>query len=136
MSDKVSAADRAFAKEAAKGGMMEVAMGRLAEQNASDAEVKKFGARMVSDHGKANSELMAIAKRKGIELPSDKDTGKWKSDKTYVDSMVKDHEKDLAAFRKEAKDGSDADLKRFADQTSEVISQHLDAIKGIQSKMK
>ena len=50
-------------QDAAKGGMMEVAMGRVAEKNATDSEVKNyFGARMVKDHGKANDELKALAK--------------------------------------------------------------------------
>ena len=38
----LSSADKAFIKDAAKGGMMEVAMGHVAEKNASDSEVKKL----------------------------------------------------------------------------------------------
>jgi Predicted outer membrane protein len=132
----VSSADRAFASEAAKGGMMEVAMGRQAEQNASNPEVKRFGARMVTDHSKANSELKSIASSKGIELPTQKEPGKWKSDKDYMDGMVKDHEKDLADFEKQAKNGSDPDLKSFADKTSAVIRKHLDLAKEVQGKLK
>ena len=49
---KLSSADKAFIKDAAKGGMMEVAMGRAAEKNATNSEVKNFGARMVKDHSK------------------------------------------------------------------------------------
>lgn len=132
----LSSADKAFAKEAAKGGMMEVAMGHVAEQNASNSEVKKFGARMVSDHSKANSELKSIAAKKGIELPAAKSPDKWKSDKDYMDMMVKDHEQDLAEFEKQAKNGSDADLKRFADKTASVVRHHLEMAKEIQGKLK
>ncbi len=132
----LSSADKAFIKEAAKGGMMEVAMGKMAEQNATSPEVKKFGARMVADHGKANSELKSIAAEKKVELPADKEAGKWKSDKEYTSMMVKDHEKDLADFEKEAKDGSDADVKRFADKTSKVIRKHLEMVKDIDGKLK
>jgi hypothetical protein len=35
---KLSSADKGFIKDAAKGGMMEVAMGRIAEENATDAK--------------------------------------------------------------------------------------------------
>ena len=132
----LSSADKAFMKDAAKGGMMEVAMGRGAEQNASNPEVKKFGARMVADHSKANSELKAIAAKKGVELPAAKDAGKWKSDKDYMDAMVKDHEKDLSDFEKEAKNGSDPDVKRFAEKTSAVVRKHLEMAKDIQGKLK
>jgi putative membrane protein len=132
----LSSADKAFIKDAAKGGMMEVAMGRVAEKNATDSEVKNFGARMVKDHGKANEELKALAKEEKVELPAEKEAGKWKSDKDYMDMMVKDHEKDLAAFEKEAKDGSDADLKSFASKTAEVVRKHLEMAKEIDGKLK
>lgn len=135
-SHSLSSSDKGFIKEAAKGGMMEVAMGRVAEKNASDPAVKKFGARMVADHGKANSELKSIAKEENVELPAEKEPGKWKSDKEYMDAMVKDHEKDLAAFEKQAKEGSDPDVKRFADKTSAVIRKHLQMAKDIDAKMK
>jgi putative membrane protein len=128
--------DKSFMREAAKGGTMEVVMGRQAEQNASNPEVKKFGARMVTDHSKANSELKSLASKKRVELPGAKEPGKWKSDKDYMDAMVKDHETDLADFEKEAKDGSDPDVKRFADKTSAVIRKHLDLAKEIQGKLK
>src|SRR5205085_9299039 len=130
----LSIGDRSFMREAAKGGMMEVAMGRQAEQNASNADVKRFGARMVTDHGKANSELKSIGSKKGVELPGAKEPGKSKSDKDYMDAMVKDHEKDLADFEKEAKNGSDPDVKQFAEKTSSVIRKHLDLAKEVQGK--
>ena len=38
----LSSADKAFIKGAAKGGMMEVGMGRVAEKNAIDSEAKNF----------------------------------------------------------------------------------------------
>jgi putative membrane protein len=134
--DKLSSGDKAFMKDAAKGGMMEVAMGRVASKNASDSEVKNFGAQMVKDHGKANDELKALAKQDNVELPAEKEPGKWKSDKDYMDTMVKDHEKDLAAFEKEAKEGSDPDLKSFANKTAKVVRRHLDMAKEINGKLK
>ena len=132
----MSSTDKAFMQDAAKGGMMEVAMGRVAEKNASDSEVKNFGARMVKDHGKANDELKALAKEENVQLPGEKEAGKWKSDKDYMGQMVKDHEKDLAAFEKEAKDGTDPDVKNFATKTSDVIRKHLDMAKKIDGKLK
>ena len=106
---------------AAKGGMMEVEWGKLAAQNGQNADVKKFGNRMVTDHSKANNELMALAKEEGVTLPAAKSPGKWKSDKDYMDMMVKDHEKDLAEFQSRSERGTDPDLKKFADKTSKVV---------------
>src|SRR5713101_5859747 len=133
---KMSAADKTFMMNAAKGGMMEVKWGKLAAQNGQSADVKKFGNRMVTDHSKANSELMALAKEEGVSLPGAKSPGKWKSDKDYMDMMVKDHQADLAEFQKQAQSGTDPDLKAFAGKYSKVVQQHLDLAKQTQSKLK
>jgi putative membrane protein len=111
-------------------------MGQVAEQKGQSEDVKSFGKRMVTDHSKANDELKSIASKKGIELPSKEHTTSWASDKAYVDMMVKDHEKDLAEFKEEASSGSDPDVKKFADDTSKVIQEHLDLVKEIQGKLK
>ena len=134
-SSALSAKDKTFMHKAAKGGMMEVAMGRLAEQNGKSDDVKSFGKRMVTDHSKANDELKSIAEKKGVKLSSKEPSEKWSSDKAYIDMMVKDHEKDLAEFQEEAKNGSDADVKKFAEDTSKVVQEHFDLAKKTQSKL-
>jgi putative membrane protein len=132
--------DKSFMKEAAQGGMMEVEMGKVAQQKGKSADVKKIGGTMVADHTKANNELMAIAKKKGVDLSKEKpkshSMGDANFDKEYIDMMVKDHEKDLSAFQAEAKNGSDADVKGFASKTSAVIKKHLDLVKAAQGKLK
>src|SRR4051812_28138794 len=136
----LSAKDKSFMKEAAQGGMMEVDMGKVAQQKGKSADVKKFGSTMVADHTKAGNELMGIAKKKGVDLSKEK--GKTMKlndatfDKEYINAMVKDHEEDLAAFQAEAKNGSDADVKAFASKTSAMIKRHLDMAKAAQAKMK
>jgi putative membrane protein len=135
-SSSVSVKDKTFMKKAAKGGMMEVAMGKTAEQNAQSEDVKSFGKRMVTDHSKANDELKSIAQQKGVKLPTKEPTGKWSSDKAYIDAMVKDHEKDLAEFQEEAKNGSDPEVKKFAEDTAKMVQEHLDLAKETQGKLK
>ncbi len=135
-SSSLSVKDKTFMKKAAKGGTMEVAMGKLAEQNGQNEDVKSFGKRMVTDHSKANDELKSIASNKGVQLPSKEPTTKWSSDKGYIDAMVKDHEKDLAEFQEEAKTGSDPEVKKFAEDTAKMIQEHLDLAKETQSKLK
>jgi putative membrane protein len=132
LSDK----DKTFMKKAAKGGMMEVAMGQVAEQKAQSEDVKSFGKRMVTDHSKADDELKSIASKKGFQLPSKEHSVKWTSDKAYMDAMVQDHEKDLAEFKEEASTGSDPDVKKFADDTAKMVQEHLDLAKETQGKLK
>jgi putative membrane protein len=131
----VSAKDKTFMKKAARGGMMEVAMGNLAQQNAQSEDVKSFGKRMVTDHSKANDELKSIAERKDVTLPKKEPKVKWTSDKAYMDAMVKDHEKDLAEFQKAADTASDPDVKKFAEDTAKMIQEHLNLAKETQGKL-
>ena len=133
---KLSAADKTFMMNAAKGGMMEVEWGKLAAQNGQSADVKKFGNRMVTDHSKANNELMGLAKEEGVSLPAGKAPGKWKSDKDYMNAMVKDHQEDLAEFQKEAQNGTDPDVKAFAAKGVKMISTHLKLAQETQGKLK
>jgi len=135
-SSSLSDKDKLFMKKAAKGGAMEVAMGKLAEQNGQSEDVKSFGKRMVTDHGKAGDDLKKIAADKNVKLPEKQPKGSWSSDKTYIDMMVKDHEKDLAEFQAEASGGSDPDVKKFAEDTAKVIQEHLQLAKDTQSKLK
>ena len=136
LSDK----DKEFMQDAAKDGMMEVEMGKMGQKQAKNAEVKKFATRMVTDHSKANTLLKALAKKKGVTLESEApkmdkmDDATF--DKDYMDQMVKDHEKDVAEFEAIAKDGSDADVKAWANKTLPTLKKHLEMAKEIQGKLK
>ena len=146
--ESLSAEDKAFVMKASQGGMTEVQLGQLATEKGTAPEVKDFGAKMVTDHSKANSELMAIVSAKGIVLPDKLDSehqtmvNTMKSlsvgafDKTYVDAMVADHSKDHVLFEKEASSGQDAEIKAFAAKTDEMVKMHLSMIEAIQLKMK
>jgi putative membrane protein len=137
MAAKLSAADHKFARDAAAGGAAEVEMGKMASEKASNDKVKQFGQRMVTDHGKAGEELKTLAAGKNITIPDGPDA-KSKAvmarmsklsgaafDKAYMQDMVKDHEKDVAEFQKEADSGSDSDLKKWAATTLPVLQEHL-----------
>ena len=136
-SSKLSSGDSDFIKEAAQGGMMEVQLGKAAQDKASNEKVKEFGKRMEQDHSKANDELKKIASDKGVQLSSDLDK-KHKSkmdkltklsgaefDRQYMRDMVSDHKDDIKKFQNEADKGKDADLKKFASQTLPTLKEHL-----------
>lgn len=134
----VSAKDANFVKMAAMGGIKEVELGKVAAKQAKSPEVKQFGERMVTDHSKANKELMAIAKKKGIKLEKEPlDSSKLNGpdfDSVYTTDMVKDHEKDVAEFQTEAKKGEDPEIKAFAEKTLPTLKEHLQMIKQIKAK--
>ena len=136
LSDK----DKTFMKNAAKGGMEEVEMGKMAQQQGQSTDVKNFGKRMMTEHTMANNELTQLAAGKKFSLPKEKTkVEKFNAasfDKDYMADMVKDHQKDLAEFQDEAKNGSDPDLKAWAAKSSEMVKKHLALAKSVQSKLK
>lgn len=137
-----------FMTEAAKGGMAEVELSRLATTKAQNAEVKKFAQKMIEDHTNANTELKQLASKKNVTLPSELDAAHKavkdklsglsgaEFDKEYVNAMVTDHEKTVNLFKTQSDKGTDADAKAFASKTLPKLQGHLDMIKGIQGKMK
>lgn len=143
----LSQQDQKFAMDAAAGGMMEVEAGQLATTKATDQAVKDHGKMMVTDHTKANQQLLQIATQKGISLPKalpadhKQHRDKLASasgaafDKMYVGQMVKDHEKTIALFEKQAKNGSDPELRAFAEQTLPTLRQHLEHTRTLASKV-
>ncbi|SFI53776.1 DUF4142 domain-containing protein [Halpernia frigidisoli] len=128
--------DKMFVDAAAKGGMMEVMLGNIAETNASNQMVKDFGKMMVTDHSKANEALKSWAMNAKYTLPTSLDADQQKMvddlkmktgadfDKAYTDMMVSDHKKDIAEFKKEASEGT-GDVKAFASTTVPTLEMHL-----------
>jgi putative membrane protein len=146
--NKLTGADESFVKEAASAGMMEVQLGKIAADNASNDKVKDFGKRMQEDHGKANDELKSVASNKGVTLPKEL-SGKHKRtfdrlskfsgaefDREYMKAMVDDHQEDLTKFKKQADKGNDPDVKQFASKNVSVLEQHLSLAKQTEQEVR
>src|SRR5258707_15457992 len=65
---KLSSDDPNFVKEAAQGGLMEVQLGKLAQEKAGNEKGKEFGKRMEQDQNKAKEQLTKISSDKNIHL--------------------------------------------------------------------
>jgi putative membrane protein len=124
-----------FVEKAAQDGMTEVELGKVALAKSQNAEVRDFAQRMVTDHGKANQELAALAKQKGIEAPRKLDSEhqamvqmlEAKSgaafDNEYSRHMNMDHTKAITLFEAASK-SSDADFAGFAKKTLPTLKEH------------
>jgi putative membrane protein len=144
----IQLADSVFIAKAAAGGMAEVELGNLALAKTTNSSIKDFANMMVTDHTKANEELMAMAKNKSFTLADSLD-GEHKAkadnlrnlsgtafDKAYMATMVEDHQKTLELMRTEASTGVDANLKDFAAKTAPVVQTHLEHAQKLQSSLK
>lgn len=124
-----------FVKTAALDGMTEVELGKLAASKSSTSDVKRFAQKMVQDHEQANQQLTAVARSKGLPVPTKLDAKheamvqalSAKSgaafDSAYASHMAKAHTKAVALFEA-ASQSSDPDVAAFAKKTLPTLQEH------------
>ena len=134
---RLSATDKKFVVKAAQGGMAEVQAAQLAQQKTQTDTVKQFAQTMIDEHTPNNAELMKLASAKGVTPPSEPDAAQQKMmgklqgmsgkkfDTAYLKGQVTSHEAELKVFQNESKNGTDPDLKAFADSTIPTIQKHI-----------
>ena len=146
--DHVNAMDRQFVKKASQANLEEVALGELAVRKASTESVKAFGQRMVTDHGKAQQELLNAVHEANLEPPMElppeakatmqrleKLSGKA-FDVEFMTVMVKGHEKAVKLFTMEAEKGKHPALTGYATKSLPVLKSHLSQAESILAKLK
>jgi putative membrane protein len=134
---------QAFLKKAIEGNFAEVEMGKLARQNGQNDNVKKFGQTLIDDHSAANQKAMDAARSMGM-TPPDGPNAKQKADynkmskmsgaqfdRDFATHMVMDHEKDIAEYKKGAKQPDAAG--EYAKGQLDVLQSHLQAAKSLKS---
>ena len=147
VSGMTTPAPESFLTDVIEGGNTEVALGKLAQTQSKNADIKKFGQMLVTDHSKVNQEAGALIKKLNFTGPTGMGSHQSTYDKLkgltgddfdseFVEDMVSDHEKDISTFQKESQNSSNPDVKAFAAKTLPALQKHLDTVKGIQEKMK
>jgi putative membrane protein len=135
--ETVSAADQAFVAMVSQGGMFEVKAGQLAAGQGSTQDIRDQGATESHDHQLVGDKLSSIAKGAGIpvadslnaqfqqKLDNLKSLSGPAFDAAYLNDMNDIHNKDGAAFAKEAASGTNPDLRAFATETHRIVVRHL-----------
>ncbi len=138
----------AFLVDATNVGMAEVQLSRIAVERSTNAAVKDFANLMINDHTSANDQVMALAAKKNVTLPSDvSDENRKKSDdlmkksgkdfdKEYVDIMVKDHEAAVNLFERASNNVSDAEVVSFINGILPKLKNHLESVKALKKSLK
>jgi hypothetical protein len=92
--------------------MAEIQLGQMAAERASSSDVKSFAQQMVTDHTRANQELMPVAQQLGMQQPTQLDAKHQKIadklskaqgadfDRQFMKAMVSAHEDVLNQTRK------------------------------------
>jgi putative membrane protein len=135
--------DKHFVESALKGGMAEIDLGKLAADKGASADVKAFGQKMVTDHGRLGEKMKTVAGEIGVKPPdmsTVSDMGEKAKleilsgktfDDAYISAMLRDHENDLEAFKQEVASGTSPAVKRAARQGEAVVEAHLAMIRKI-----
>jgi putative membrane protein len=144
----LSSDDKDFISMAAKDGYAEIRVAQMALTKSHNKDVKELAQKILDDHQKANADLAKIASNKGVTLPDSttltdkaseiklKALSGTRFDQSFVSTMVSDHKDAVAAFQKEGMQGSDSDVKEFANDTVKHLQDHLTAAQELENKMK
>lgn len=144
---KLDGADEDFLEKAAHAGFAEVEGAKMAQEKASNPEVKAFADQMMKDHTKVNEELAALAKQKGYTPPTGPalmQTAKLKAlgltdesfDRNYMSQMgVSAHEDTVELFRDASQNAKDPDVKAFATKTLPSLEKHLEMARTLHQKV-
>jgi putative membrane protein len=134
----LSTTDATFLNEAARAGGEEVSAGQVAQTKAGAPAVRRFAARMVADHTAANQSLAALAQSKGITPTMSPDDAHATMltqlqgmrgrafDRAYMTGQVDDHQTVVTLFENEAQNGTDPDVKAFAQKQLPTLQSHLE----------
>lgn len=134
--------DRIWMKTIHQGNMTEVQAGRLAERKGTAAAVKELGAMLLKEHTQFDTELVAAARRLGVELPGAvdaeqkeavnalEDASREDFDQLLLSTLRKEHVAAIEATRTEIERGASPEVKALAQKTLPALERHLEEIKA------
>ena len=110
----------------------EVKAAGLVKGRTENKDVRRFAKDMTRDHGKADGQVVALAKQKkiGLALIEDPESNPLADlsgvafDRAYISAMITGHEEALAFLDKAGGDSNDADIKRLVDKLQPVVMHH------------
>jgi putative membrane protein len=139
--------DSAFIRQALTGNVLEVRLGRLAQSKATNAAVKQFAQRMVTDHTMMQNQWAALANKSGLptgvalDPAQEQDARQLEQlsstafDQAYMREMLQDHRKDLGEFQREGTTADAPEVRQLATTGVSTIQQHLSLAQQVSSQI-
>lgn len=135
-STSFAASPREFLQGVVEGANSEIMLGRLASERARSPRVREYGQTLMSDHSQARDRALELGRRYGVR-PTMRPTPEARAerdrlmnlngrdfDREFAEYMVDDHQKDIAEFRDEAREGHGA-VSEFARSQLPTLREHL-----------
>jgi putative membrane protein len=139
--------DKQFLAMAAQSDQNEIALSKLADDKATNPDVKAFAEKMVKEHTEMTDSMKPFAEQWSLTPPMGPDADHQKEldklnglsgkdfDKEYIDQMVTDHTKALSAFTKEAKDTKDVKFRAGVLKGKTAVAAHKNMAYSLKKKM-
>lgn len=137
--------DKSFLKQAAVDNRMEIEMGKLAEQKASNADVKQFGRKLADEQQTAAHELQQLAARENVPVENKLDARQQsrinkleklsgaRFDKAFLKEQSRESRSALEQYREEAGRGSHENVKSFATRIMPMLQAETETAKDLAS---
>lgn len=125
--------DILFLQQAANTASWMIALGELAQKQASSDDIRRYGVKMAEDYGKHIDELRLLARQKGLSPSPDNDaarrsttqffSGKFNAefDREYISLMEQENHSMVSFYRWEAQKGLDAEIRAFASEKIAIL---------------
>ena len=129
--------DDRFVARTSQANLAEVQMSAWAKEHALSDEVRVFASKVLNDHTVLADELRSLAAKQGATPVSDldpKDAAELDHmkilepnllDREYMREVMKWHQKEAEAFKREVESGKDPGLRYWAYQTLPKIEAHI-----------
>jgi putative membrane protein len=139
--------DKKFLAMAAQSDQNEIALSKLAEQKATNPDVKAFAEKMIAEHTQMTASMKPFVDAWGLTPPTGPDADHQKEldklnglsgndfDKAYMKDMVSDHTKALSAFTTEAKDTKDAKFRAAVIKGKTAVAAHKNMAYDLEKKL-
>jgi putative membrane protein len=123
--------------------LFEIEAGKLAQQQASDQQVKDLGAMFVTDHTQLDQTVQSTASSLNVNLPDSptqdqravldqlKSVTGSEFDTQWVTAQLTGHTEAIQATETEIAQGSDSSVKQLAESALPVLQAHLDELTAL-----
>ncbi|QJW90338.1 DUF4142 domain-containing protein [Spirosoma taeanense] len=138
--------DRMFLNIAGSAGIMEVEMGKLAQQKGVRTDVKRYGDQMVDEHTNVNSEFRELIKRLKVEVPETMNERNQQMvqematlegprfDEKYIETMISDHKLAVEKFQEAHDIAQNKEYKDWLSRMIPVVDHHLKMAQELKNK--
>jgi putative membrane protein len=139
----VTTGDSAFARNACESSWMQAQLGGIAAANTKTKEIRAFAKQLAHDHARAEKELSAIFSRRQLPPDPELDLNIEQSlnhlarlkggafDQAFKNEVISEHEAGIAVFQREATEGTDPDLRAFAQKHLPELERHLQIARNL-----